>query len=738
MSEPTRLLITLFESLASIERLEEREELLEYTCRDDPAMLARLKRMLSLQEEANDFFDIETAPVHSDDESPESDSDSENNLTEGVGARIGRYRLLERLGEGGCGVVYLAEQLEPVKRKAALKIIRLGMDTESVIARFEMERQSLAMMDHPNIARVYDVGGTRTGRPYFVMQFVDGQKVTDYCNAKQLGVPQRLKLFIKICQAIQHAHQKGVIHRDIKPSNILVCENDGKAVPKVIDFGIAKATAGGTDENATFTAIGQFVGTPAYMSPEQAAGHGLDVDTRSDIFSLGSLLYELLTGRPPFDPKQLRESGADEIRRILQEVEPREPSAVISSLGPDELKEIATQRGCDSQKLAGLLRGDLDRIVKKALEKDRKRRYGTADSLAADVNRYLQNEPVLARPSGRIYLFQKFVRRNRIAVGSTAGIAAALVLGLGLAYGSYLREREARHEQARLRQMAEIARVNEAKLRENATIRESIAQVAVLMSEGKTAEADAQLRLTPLSTIEPSLEAANVLRSLGGWNAMRGRWKEASESFLLLTQANSLTSPERIALNNDLIAPSPALAENGNMSDFVKFRDWVISRFGETTDVNIATQVIQATLLLPADREFLDRLAPLGQLVGRAKSEKGLIGAWRAWSMALYEYRCGNFQQSLTWGTRALEYKAPNPYISALIHPILAMAHCRAGHGDAAWSDLEKSRELIEIAFMPELAAAYEPMGRGQGYWWDWVLAKILFREAELTIQTQP
>ncbi len=743
MSEPARLLKILFDSLTSLEGLEEREAFLTHTCRDDPALRTRLERLLSLQGAADDFFDIETAPVTSHEESVPSDLPEVENVTEGVGAKIGRYRLVERLGEGGCGVVYLAEQQEPVKRRVALKIIRLGMDTENVIARFEMERQALAMMDHPNIARVFDVGATRTGRPFFVMQLVDGEKITHYCNVKMLGIPQRLTLFIRICQAIQHAHQKGVIHRDIKPSNIIVWENDGEAVPKVIDFGIAKATAAGIDANATFTAAGQFVGTPAYMSPEQASGNGMDVDTRSDIFSLGALLYELLAGRPPIDPKRLQKAGVDEIRHILREVEPPEPSVAVSTLNPAELRETAAQRGCEPQKLVGMLRGDLDRIVMKAMAKDRQRRYGTADSLAADVNRYLNCEPVLARPPGQLYLFQKFVRRNRLVVGSTTGIAAALVLGLGLAYVSYLRERGARMEQGRLRQVAETARVNEEKLRQNAMVRENISQVAVMISEGKTEAADTQLRNTPLSLIEPSLEAANVLRSLGGWNAMRGRWSQASECFILLTQANRTSSAEKIVSNNDLVSPGPALVENGNLELYKKFREWALIHFGNTSETLAAQQVIQSTLLLPADKEYLRRLEPLGEMLKRSSFENKQLKPgwetqsviWKAWSIALLEYRRENFEESIAWCTVALDFKDPNPYIAAVIHPVLAMAQHRMGHTDCALAELKTSGKLIDTAFTPELSPSYEPLGHGQGYWWDWVLARILYREAQSQIQ---
>jgi tetratricopeptide (TPR) repeat protein len=349
---------------------------------------------------------------------------------------------------------------------------------------------------------------------------------------------------------------------------------------------------------------------------------------------------------------------------------------------------------------------------------------------------------VMARPPSRIYLFQKFVRRNRLAVGSTVGIAAALVLGLGLAYGSYLREREARQEQARLRQVAETARSNEEKLRGNATARENIAQVAVLMSEGKIEEADAQLRLTPLAGIEPSLEAANVLRSLGGWNAMRGRWREATECFLLLIQANQLTSPDRILSTNDLVAPGPVLVVNGDMTAFGRYREWVIGRFEDSSDALIAVQVIQATLQLPADSGFLRRLDPIQEVIERFHRERPrvkpgretFLAVWRAWGLALLEYRRGNFEQSVVWGEMALNYRDPNPVLSAVIHPVLALAHHRLGHAEAARAQLEKSRELIQFAFTPELAPAPEPLGGGKGAWWDWLLARNLFREAESMI----
>ena len=320
----------------------------------------------------------------------------------------------------------MAEQEEPVRRRVALKIIKLGMDTKSVIARFEAERQALAMMDHPNIARVFDAGATETGRPYFVMELVRGVKITEYCDQNNLDTRQRLELFIQICQAIQHAHQKGIIHRDIKPSNILVTLHDGVPVPKVIDFGIAKAIEARLTDKTLFTAYEQFIGTPAYMSPEQAEMSGLDVDTRSDIYSLGVLLYELLTGRTPFDAKKLLQHGLDEMRRTLREQEPHRPSTMVTTLQGTELTATAEHRHAEPPKLISLLRGDLDWIVMKALEKDRRRRYETANGLAMDIQRYLNSEPVMARPPSRLYRFQKLVRRNKVVFAAGGAVAAAL------------------------------------------------------------------------------------------------------------------------------------------------------------------------------------------------------------------------------------------------------------------------------------------------------------------------
>ena len=414
----------LFEAAVVIETPEVRRAFLDQACNGDSVLRDRLGKLLAAHEasegfllEAEDARTVMAAEACQNlTEIPGGDDLAEEAYfqdAEGPGTWIGRYKVLERIGEGGCGVVYLAEQKQPVQRLVALKVIRLGMDTESVIARFELERQALAVMDHPNIAHVLDAGATETGRPYFVMEWVRGVKITDYCNENRLDIRQRLDLFIEVCHAIQHAHQKGVIHRDIKPSNILITLHNNKPAPKVIDFGIAKATAGKSVGETMLTAHEHFVGTPAYMSPEQADRKGLDVDTRSDVYSLGILLYELLAGRTPFDPKELSTAGVLEMRRILMEREPPSPSAMLASQDRIDLSKAASLSNSEPSKLISSVRGDLDWVVMKAIEKDRQRRYETVNGLAMDLKRFIENEPVMARPPSRIYLFEKFVRRNR-------------------------------------------------------------------------------------------------------------------------------------------------------------------------------------------------------------------------------------------------------------------------------------------------------------------------------------
>src|SRR5262245_58861517 len=413
----------------------DRAAFLEQACGGDTALRERIERLLGERENLGSYLEAPAAAVVT----------REHASNAYAGLHIGRYRLLEQIGEGGMGTVWVAEQTEPVKRRVALKLIKPGMDTQQVLSRFEAERQALALMDHPNIAKVHDGGMTDEGRPYFVMEYVKGMPITEYCDNSRLSIQDRLKLFVPVCQAVQHAHQKGVIHRDLKPNNILVCLYDGNPVPKVIDFGLAKAISQPLTENTLYTAHGLMVGTPLYMSPEQAEFNNLDVDTRTDIYSLGVILYELLTGTTPLEKQQFKDAAFQEVLRLIKEVEPPKPSTRLSALSRvgsahhraepgvhsppySSLASVAAQRNLEPAQLSRTVRGDLDWIVMKALEKDRSRRYETANGLARDIDRYLHDEVVEAGPPSAAYRLRKFAVRNKGLIRTVGALAVVLLL----------------------------------------------------------------------------------------------------------------------------------------------------------------------------------------------------------------------------------------------------------------------------------------------------------------------
>ncbi len=472
---------------------QDRGALLNRECRGDAALKKRIEAMIAAAED--DRFLSEPTQAHRPDELPTADSEAGStamlaSLLEEPGTRIGPYKLLQLIGEGGFGSVFMAEQEKPVSRRVALKIIKLGMDTRQVVARFEQERQALAMMDHPNIAKVLDAGATETGRPYFVMELVKGDPIVVYCDKNNLSIQDRLELFAQVCSAVQHAHTKGIIHRDIKPSNILVSTQDGRPYTKVIDFGIAKATQSKLTEKTLFTEHKALIGTPEYMSPEQAEG-SLDIDTRTDVYSLGVLLYELLTGSTPFNSTELRSAAYAEIQRIIREVDPPKPSTRLSN-NADTIATVAARRHTEPKRLGTMVRGELDWIVMKALEKDRQRRYETASSLAADVRRYLAGEAVVAAPASTAYRFKKFIRRNRLTV--TAGSAVALALLVGVA--AFAWQANVARKQRDIAVVAQIAEAEQRKVAEAA--RTEASQRAAELKVVADFQADMLARIDPV------------------------------------------------------------------------------------------------------------------------------------------------------------------------------------------------------------------------------------------------
>ena len=455
MSDSVAGIKSIFGHAMELHSPEEREAYLAEACGDNQRLRAEVESLIQAAQDAGGFLDGPGPSLaETVDESP---------MAERPGTVIGQYKVLEQIGEGAFGVVFRAEQERPICRKVALKVLKPGMDTKQVVARFEAERQALALMDHPHIARIHDGGTTATGRPYFVMELVRGVPITDYCDQAQLDIRFRLDLFVRVCQAVQHAHQKGIIHRDLKPSNVMVTLHDGPPVPKVIDFGVAKALGQRLTDKTLFTGLAQMVGTPLYMSPEQAQLSGLDVDTRADAYSLGVLLYELLTGTTPFDGDRLKRAGYDEMRRIIREEEPPRPSARLSTRR-QQASTVSEKRRSDPRRLSRLLRGELDWVVMKCLEKDRTRRYETVDALAKDVERYLADEPVQACPPSAAYRLRKFVRRNKGPVIAASAVLLSLFAGvIGTGIGLVRANRSAEYERLanidaqEKREQAEIA-----------------------------------------------------------------------------------------------------------------------------------------------------------------------------------------------------------------------------------------------------------------------------------------
>lgn len=517
----------IFEQVLKLESELERIGFLKGACGDDQELYARLVDLLQAHGGDDNFFktvgDGDRATL------------LEIPVSEGPGSVIGRYKLLQQIGDGGMGVVYMAEQEEPVKRKVALKIIKLGMDTKHVVTRFEAERQALAMMDHPNIARVLDGGATETGRPFFVMELVHGVPITEFCDKNKLSAQERLELFLPVCQAIQSAHHKGIIHRDIKPSNVLVTLHHGDPMAKVIDFGIAKATNQKLTEKTLFTNFSQMIGTPAYMSPEQAEMSSMDVDTRTDIYSLGVLLYELLTGTTPLSQKRLKSLAYGEMQRVIAEEEPQKPSTRMSTMEVENKTVTAKNRNIDVGTLSKQFKGDIDWIVMKCLEKDRRRRYGTPQELLTDLKRFLNNEPVSAAAPSFLYQFQKLARRHKTAFGAAAAVSVILVIGTTVATWQAIlatkAEQEAIKAQRKARELAE-------------TEKDLRMRMEVAKNDAESLRLDANRKLYDYFVDQARL--AHTRKEPG--------FRSKSESFLKQAVALDTDNRDMVELRNEAIA----------------------------------------------------------------------------------------------------------------------------------------------------------------------------------------
>jgi serine/threonine protein kinase/Flp pilus assembly protein TadD len=716
----------------------ERQQFLDQACAGDVDLKKRLQQLIDNHFRAGSFLESPVALA-----APHGGEGLRATvalpISEVQGTIIGPYKLLEQIGEGGFGIVFMAEQQEPIRRKVALKVLKPGMDSRQVVGRFEAERQALAIMDHPNIAKVLDGGQTSSSRPYFVMDLVKGLPITEYCDQAQLTTRERLEMFLPLCQAVQHAHQKGIIHRDLKPSNVLVTLQVGTPLVKVIDFGIAKAVGQQLTDKTWFTGFAQMIGTPLYMSPEQAALCNADVDTRSDIYSLGVLLYELLTGTTPFGKDRLKEIGYDELRRIIREEEPPRPSTRISTLGK-AATTLSTQRKSDPKRLSQFCRGELDWIVMKCLEKDRNRRYETAGALAADVLHFLHDEPVQACPPSKWYRFRKLARRKKRAFVTASALAlGALVAVIGLAASNVL----IRQEQARTKEAKERAEKAQGLAEQRAEqIRDGLERLKTANALSDRARFytadlrwdDAHAVLTRAVQLRPDHSFAWA--ELADLHTRLGLWELAASDF---EREMELRKPDDTlrwylhALLRVYLGDTPGYGQVCR-----RMRE----HFRGTSQRIFLIELVRTSVLRP------DADADLEQLVEQARQAvaAGAKGEWwPLYTLGVALYRAGQHEKAMRRLRESLAVDQREWSVRTLSYPVLAMAYYRLGRVAEAREALKASARVLNH-WTEEMyqggdkhwvihlgAAAYWPVP-----WWDWMEGRLYYREAKLLIDGSP
>jgi eukaryotic-like serine/threonine-protein kinase len=731
---------SIFLEALDIESSEDRTAFIESACRGDAALFASVTALI--REHDRDDNPVDTPIVATSDGRPFADVKTESYVAmnhsfsgQALGTMIGPYKLMEQIGEGGFGLVYVADQQSPIRRRVALKIIKPGMESREVLTRFEAERQAIALMDHPNIARVYDAGVTESAQPYFVMELVRGVPLTEYCDGHQLDISERLKLFVDICNAVQHAHQKGIIHRDLKPSNILVTLQDGHPLVKVIDFGVAKAIGQSLTIKTMYTRFASMVGTPAYMSPEQAGMSTGDIDTRSDIYSLGVLLYELLTGTTPFASDRLQSAGFDELRRIIREEEPHRPSTRLSTLNNQIATTVAANRKLDLAKLASSMKRDLDWIVMKALDKDRNRRYATAGSMAEDVSRFLVHQPVVACPPSTWYRFTKFARRNKVAISTVSSITGALLLGtIVSAWQARVAIRE-RDEKVIALNEARSAEETANKAREDLEgFNQRLNTTTVLLASGRV-HADAQRWSEAYKSYSEATEILPkyflVWLERGRLNAKLGRWDPAAEDFSQAVEIGC--SAQQAELSG-----VPQLLFFAGQSKAYERITRELEPLGTSDPASVVTR---ALLVEDISRQKAGELATLVEQMlldveNKSGSNKKLHHKYASMYYAANLYvagwahlRAGNLDKAIQ---RLEESNDAEWFGKGIANPLIAIAHHRAGRADEAVKAFDQSQALLDQLLNESVS---RQSGTPMIPWIDWIEFLLNHREASIVVK---